>query len=110
MPTAVGQLFPPDRSFQRRRRAVLASERDHIQKIGNKEFQKRLVLANMTVRQDARFIGLDKMRKQIAFQAALQATGYEQRALHLEGCGRMEAGTQAAADELFYRAIAAAQV
>jgi hypothetical protein len=89
---------------------MLESEKKHIEKIGNKEFQRRLVMANMVVRQDARFVGLDKIRSQIAFQAALQATGFERRALKLsKDCGDMIAETQRAADELFGRAIEAAR-
>jgi len=102
----------PDSSYQRKVGPMLASEREHIQKFGRVEFQKRLVMANMCCRQDARFVGLDKIRSQIAFQAALQATGYEQRPLKLVGCGGIT-GTGAdgmkAADELFARAIAAAR-
>jgi hypothetical protein len=87
---------------------MLVSEKDHIKKIGEREFQKRLVLANMCVRQDNRFIGLEKIRSQIAFQAALQATGYPMRALKLVGCGPMDANTQRATDELFGKATKAA--
>lgn len=89
---------------------MLKSEQDHISKYGEDKFHKVLVVCNMTVRSDARFIGLDKIRSQIAFQAALQATGYERRALKLsKDCGTMEEPTQRAADELFGKAIQAAK-
>jgi len=104
-----GDLLPPDSLYQIKAGPMLASERDHIQKFGRVEFQKRLILANMTCRNDARFVGLDKIRSQIAFQAALQATGFEHRTLKLLGCGPTEGPGMKAADELFARAIEAAR-
>jgi len=99
----------PDKQYQRKVGPMLTSEREHIKKFGQEKFQKRLVLANMCCRQDTRFTGMDKIRSQIAFQAALQATGYEQRTLKLIGCGPTEGIGQRAADELFARAIEAAR-
>ncbi|HEX8836774.1 MAG TPA: hypothetical protein VF748_07555 [Candidatus Acidoferrum sp.] len=89
---------------------MLQSEREHIKKVGHHKFHRHLVAANMCVREDARFIGMDKIRSQIAFQAALAATGYERQHLKLsKDCGKMEADTQRATDELFGRAIQAAK-
>lgn len=91
---------------------MLESERKHIEKIGRAEFQRRLVLANMTVRADARFVGLDKVCSQIAFQAALAAAGYvtERPGLHLtKDCGPPVEEGMRAADDLFAKAVAAAR-
>lgn len=89
---------------------MLQTEKEHIKKYGEAKFHKVLVICNMTVREDARFIGLDKIRSQIAFQAALQATGFERRPLKLsKDCGEMYEATQRAADDLFAKAMEAAK-
>jgi len=87
----------------------MTPEQKHILNVGKVKFQKHLVLANMCVRADRRFLGLEKIRSRIAFQAALQATGFRFRPLKLSDLGHVPAETQAAADELFARAIAAAK-
>jgi len=89
---------------------MLESEKKHIKEYGELKFHKALIIANMTVREDARFVGLDKIRGQIAFQAALQATGYPYRALKIsKDCGDMFEAVQRAADDVFAKAIAAAK-
>ena len=88
----------------------MTPEQRHIQQFGKAAFQKRLVLANMCVRSDRRFIGMDKIRNRIAMQAALQATGYRRAPLKLTDLGHVDGPVQAAADELFMQAIAAAKV
>ena len=90
---------------------MLQSEQEHIAKIGEERFHKHLVLANMEVRSDARLVGLDKIREAIAFQAALQATGFRRRGLVIPPkCGKVTARALIAASEVFMKAIRASTV
>jgi len=64
----------------------------------------------MRVREDRRFIGLEKIRSRIAFQAALRATGLEpKKPLKLTDLGGVDGPVQAAADQLYAEAIKAAK-
>jgi hypothetical protein len=88
---------------------TMSREKKHILEVGRERFHKSLVLANMCVRADSRFVGLDRIRNRIVHQAALQATGYPRAPLSLTDLGHIPAETQQAADEVFARAIEAAR-
>jgi len=53
---------------------VKSSEADHIKRLGA-WWNTALAATTMSVRQNAKLVGLDKIREPIAMQAALKATG-----------------------------------
>jgi len=86
------------------------SIKDHLQKVGAETFNLAYDHAMRAIREtDAHFVGLKHLRDEIAYEAALRATGYP----HLpftpsKGCGEMVAQTMDIINELLPRATAAA--
>lgn len=60
-------------------RAMRADEKAHVAAVGEPKFNSALAKATMVVRMDGRLTGLDKLREPLAYQAAMEATGFERR-------------------------------
>lgn len=88
-------------------RPMKANEKEHVAQIGEAKFQAALAKATMVVRTDSRLTGLDKIREPLAYQAALEATGFERRGFTL---GKKEIPTDCMAicEELLTKAREAA--
>jgi hypothetical protein len=86
-------------------RQMSAEEEAHIEKVGRARFDRAFDYAQFDIRRDSRFVGLDKLRLAIAYEAALRATGFNKRPLRLpRGAGPGEEATQRIAEELLARA------
>jgi len=85
------------------------SIKEHLQKIGADRFNLAYDRAMYELKLDSHFVGLSHLRDEIAYEAALRATGYP----HLpftpsKGCGAMVPETMNLINELLPRATAAA--
>jgi len=60
-------------------RAMKADEKAHVAEIGEARFNAALAKAAMVIRMDSRLTGLDKLREPLAYQAAMEGTGFERR-------------------------------
>jgi hypothetical protein len=77
----------------------------HIRHVGAK-FNHALAWARFSVRQDHRLVGLDKIRKAIAHEAALRATGYPPRPFLLpRAAGRGNEEIQLIAEQVLAQAV-----
>jgi len=74
-------------------------------------FNAALAKATMSVRQDARFVGLNKIREPLAYRAALKATGYPDADAFAvpKEAGEPNVGVQEACDQAFEAAVEAAR-
>jgi len=87
-----------------------AAERDHIQEVGSRLYERAYALADFEARQDARLTGLDRIRSAIAQEAALRATGFSARPFQLpRGAGQGTQEMQTIAEEVLAKAIAYVQ-
>jgi hypothetical protein len=86
---------------------VSEAQNDHIKAVGRVKFELALANATMAVRSDNRLVGLDKIRVPLAFQAALEATGYPKQPFML-GRQEMSAELQAICNSILDKARAAA--
>jgi len=87
-----------------------AAERDHIKAVGEDKFNRAIGLAMVEIRQDARLVGLDKVRNAMAEEAAFRATGYEERAFALpKNAGEPTQAFQDVCDAVLQRATEAAR-
>ena len=85
-------------------------EEDHITAVGLATFDAAHAKATIAVRSDGRLVGLDKIRKPLAFEAALLATGFPPRGFSLGKTIEMPADMQAICEETLKKAIDAAKV
>jgi len=86
-------------------RVITAAEDAHIEKVGRDWFRLAFDYAEFEARHDNRFVGLDKLRHAIAYEAALRATGFAERPLKLpRRVGKIEQETQRIAEEILERA------
>lgn len=84
------------------------AEEDHI-KSNQKAFDAALAKATMSVRSNAAFVGLNKIREPLAFQAALKATGYNVTNFNVpKTAGPPNADVQARVNDAFLEAVNAA--
>lgn len=90
-------------------RPMKANEKEHVAQIGEAKFQTALAKATMVVRTDSRLTGLDKIREPLAYQAALEATGFERRGFSL-GRKEIPADCMAICEDLLEKAREAAAV
>jgi hypothetical protein len=85
-------------------------EEDHIKAVGQNKFDKAEAYAMAEIRKDSHFVGLNKIRDHIAFQAALRATGYESEPLTLpKAAGVVSIEVQSLAETLLSLATNAAR-
>lgn len=82
-------------------------EKSHAKKLGS-AFDHALEIATMVVRSNNKLVGLDKIRAEIAWRAALKATGYP-GANPLSVPVHTGDDTQEIIDELFEKAVNAAR-
>src|SRR5215831_14688114 len=86
------------------------SETEHVKTVGETKYRRAFIAALIEVRKDNRLIGLDKFRHALAHEAALRATGFPQRPLHLKrSLGPTTEEAQRAGEEILEGAIIAAQ-
>lgn len=84
---------------------TVAKEQEHISKVGRERFARVLDLAMVEVKRDRHFIGMDKIRRQIAFEVALRVTRYPYRPLILpKGAGKANEEVQGLAEGLIEQA------
>jgi hypothetical protein len=85
--------------------AMTAAEEAHVKKVGRKRFDRAFDYAEFETRRDSHFVGLDKLRRAIAYEAALRATGFADRPLKLpRAAGPGEVETQQIAESILERA------
>lgn len=84
------------------------AEKDHIKLMGVR-WGSVLAATTFSVRQNAKFIGLDKIREPLAYKAALKATGYDIPAFTIPFNAGKAAFCQDIADEAFGAAVIAGQ-
>ncbi len=89
-------------------RGMKADEKAHVEKIGEKKFSDALAKASLCVRMDSRLTGIDKIREPLAYQAALEATGFERRRFTI-GKKEIPADAMAVCEDLLTKARAAAE-
>lgn len=88
---------------------LTAPEREHIKAQGD-AFDRALQVTTLIARQDMRLVGLDKIRKPLAFQAALKATGLETAAFVMPvTAGKPTVEITDIAADIFNRAVTAAR-
>jgi hypothetical protein len=86
-------------------------EKEHIQKVGAARVQRAFDLAHFEIKQDSRLVGLEKIRKEMAHAAALEATGFERKRpwAPSKDCGRPEQRMMDICAEVMPKAVAAAR-
>lgn len=86
------------------------TEKEHVGLIGEGPVARAFGLAMLEIKQDRRFVGMDKIREHLAREAALAATGFPRRPLKLpKRCGSVSHDVQTACEEILERAIAKAE-
>jgi hypothetical protein len=101
--------------MRREKEAEMArmSKEKHIETIGERRYWTAYDHAMMQCKLDSRLVGLTKIREAISTEAALRATGFDERPFTLpKGCGGDGSGRiemQAIADGLLVKATAAAR-
>ena len=86
------------------------SEREHVSAVGPKRWAVVLAATSLSVRQNSKLIGLDKIREPLAVQAALKATGYGNQIFQLPfTAGKPVAETQTVTDAAFAAAAEAGE-
>jgi hypothetical protein len=85
------------------------SEREHIEAVGDR-WPAILAATNLSVRQNAKLVGLDKIRQPLAIQAALKATGFGNQIFQLPySAGKLYADMQTITDAAFAAAVEAGE-
>jgi hypothetical protein len=54
-------------------------EKEHIQKVGAARIQRAFDLAHYAIRQGSKLVGLKRVREEMAYAAALEATGFKSK-------------------------------
>ena len=54
-------------------------EKEHIQKVGAARFQRAFDLAHYAIRKGSKLVGLERIREEMAYAAALEATGFKSK-------------------------------
>ena len=73
----------------------------HIAEIGQERFDRALMLAELEIRKDSHFVGMDKIRAMIAEAIALKATGYKVNGISFGRNADPPAETVEICDKLF---------
>jgi hypothetical protein len=86
-----------------------APEQEHIAAVGDR-WAAILAATTLSVRQNSKLVGLDKIREPLATQAALKATGYEIPGFFIpKAAGGAYVGTQEVVDAAFAAAVEAGE-
>jgi hypothetical protein len=87
------------------------NEKEHIRKVGKDRMQRAFDLAHFEIKQDSCLVGLEKIRKEMAHAAALEATGFERKRpwASSKDCGRPEQRMMDICAEVMPKAVAAAR-
>jgi hypothetical protein len=86
------------------------TEKAHIAKVGAGPYARAFAWALYTCKQDARLLGLGKIRNAIAKEAALQASGFPVRPFKLpKRAGKATEEMQRICEEILPKAIEAAK-
>lgn len=86
------------------------TSKEHITKVGMGPYSQAYAWAMFSIRQDARLVGLDKLRRAIAHKAALYATGFPTEPLILpRRAGKATEEMQRIAEEVLAKAIEVAK-
>lgn len=91
-------------------RVMTQVEEEHIAKVGRDRFRAAYDWAQFETRKDSHFVGLDKIRAAIAYEAALRATGFTERPLKFpRGVGPADQQGQEVAEQILVRATEVAR-